>query len=291
MRSMGPSNDRGTISGPSHAKRTTKRTVPVPASKRGSPSSTEHRGPVPQPFATAQSDLSPNVVQSTISEGTAVASTIDRGAEHSGSAEDYAEWKKYYLKCAEYYQQCETTVRQEAGAEAPVSMPASMPVPSAGPPLRSPPAPVAPSVATPSQAPLPPELAAAVAAAMAGTLPSLATPYAGMLGAGNVPWPGAAAAYAPIPSQPVGAAPGLPSCSGYTGYAGFPQPSPPGISPGSLPLFGQLAAKLSGGACNPGGPVTTNPAAGITDEALANLLMAWYLSGYYTGQYAARQGR
>ncbi|CAE8677698.1 unnamed protein product, partial [Polarella glacialis] len=31
--------------------------------------------------------------------------------------------------------------------------------------------------------------------------------------------------------------------------------------------------------------------AGMSDETVANLLMAWYHSGYQTGQYAARQGK
>ena len=30
---------------------------------------------------------------------------------------------------------------------------------------------------------------------------------------------------------------------------------------------------------------------GLNSETLMNLLMAWYYSGYYTGEYAARQGK
>mmetsp|Transcript_51515 Transcript_51515/g.122501 ORF Transcript_51515/g.122501 Transcript_51515/m.122501 type:complete len:339 (+) Transcript_51515:61-1077(+) len=67
----------------------------------------------------------------------------------------------------------------------------------------------------------------------------------------------------------------LPPSSGATTYsqqvpsASAPLPGPSGLQPGMLPPGGAAVAAQG-------------------DEVLANLLMAWYFSGYYTGLYAAR---
>ncbi|OLQ14905.1 Malonyl-CoA-acyl carrier protein transacylase, mitochondrial [Symbiodinium microadriaticum] len=66
---------------------------------------------------------------------------------------------------------------------------------------------------------------------------------------------------------------------------------------GSLLNGGLLNGGLGGGLC--GGLLGLGPslqshapaASNLSNEMLANLLMAWYYSGYYTGEYAARQGQ
>lgn len=57
---------------------------------------------------------------------------------------------------------------------------------------------------------------------------------------------------------------------------------------GSL-LGGGLLGPLAGAGSFPN---LQSPAlSGLNSETLMNLLMAWYYSGYYTGEYAARQGK
>lgn len=78
--------------------------------------------------------------------------------------------------------------------------------------------------------------------------------------------------------------------------AGFgAQPSPSsflGMSGWGAPFGarGAMGLGAAGGLPAPGGPLVGG-LTGMDDDALVNLLTTWYLSGYYTGQYAARQGR
>jgi len=67
--------------------------------------------------------------------------------------------------------------------------------------------------------------------------------------------------------------PGQYSNGGYSSY--FAQPTPP------MPSGTTFDAN--------GPPLSMPPGIPGEDKELANLLMAWYYSGYYTGQYKARQ--
>eukprot|EP00747_Dinoflagellata_sp_TGD_P167192 gnl/TRDRNA2_/TRDRNA2_191174_c0_seq1.p1 gnl/TRDRNA2_/TRDRNA2_191174_c0~~gnl/TRDRNA2_/TRDRNA2_191174_c0_seq1.p1 ORF type:complete len:307 (+),score=53.50 gnl/TRDRNA2_/TRDRNA2_191174_c0_seq1:99-1019(+) len=95
---------------------------------------------------------------------------------------------------------------------------------------------------------------------------------------GCTPWPGSAPGQLPA---------GLPYAGlGMMNHSGVPMPavaggychgaSPPAMPmPAALPTMGGIASQVPAG----------------MDDGLANLLMAWYMSGYHTGLYAARQGK
>ncbi|KAI8595575.1 hypothetical protein EDD21DRAFT_390866 [Dissophora ornata] len=88
-------------------------------------------------------------------------------------------------------------------------------------------------------------------------------------------------------------APGMPSMwRGGHGVGAVPMPMPMPYGPGPGPGPGPIPA---GGRHYPMGMMPPPPlagqvsAAGMDDEALSNLIMAWYFSGYYTGLYQAQR--
>mmetsp|Transcript_152023 Transcript_152023/g.290989 ORF Transcript_152023/g.290989 Transcript_152023/m.290989 type:complete len:367 (+) Transcript_152023:49-1149(+) len=259
---------------------------PVKAALPGDPwaaAAAASRGPVPAPFASLDT-------QAQRTAQPAAADPPQPQADGQDVPEDPAVWKEYYRQMAEYFQQCESAIAlQEAQSGSNSALPSS-----------------AQAAAFSGAATAPVVATAAAAAAPASSLPMpLSTPAAAapmaaqtlhhMPGPGS--YPGSAAlmpAAAALSRAPLGA--------DVFSSLGMPSPSPwPSAAASTSPAYSGLAGMLPGVAA----PATAMPglalpgaSAGVSagigsagDEGLMNLLMAWYLSGYYTGHYAARQGR
>lgn len=90
----------------------------------------------------------------------------------------------------------------------------------------------------------------------------------------------------------------LPACARHPGSTGFASYMPGSQHPGAagLPSAPAGPGHPAGGPCGSHLPALSalagmpRAAGEGDDEALPNLLMAWYLSGYHTGLYAGRQG-
>lgn len=110
------------------------------------------------------------------------------------------------------------------------------------------------------------------------------------------------------PAPPSHIPPGVPTAAVGPGGGGFGFPVPSGMPgmPGMAPLgwngpggstsFGHGASAAAGRGMIPPPPFPPHSAGGgafsgpkMDDEALGNLIMAWYFSGYYTGLYQAQR--
>merc|ERR1712232_588337 len=112
--------------------------------------------------------------------------------------------------------------------------------------------------------------------------PGVASSLSPMVSHPGTPWPTLANTVLD-PRQ--GSLPGLPAAASITPQSLTASPA------GHLP--GMLGGHFSQGVSSaPMGLVGGSGLRdGVLDDSLANLLMAWYWSGYYTGQYAARLGK
>lgn len=261
-----------------------KRMIPVqrPLVKKGVPRE-EPRGPIPAPFASLGG--APDLEQQSAA------------AEVGGQP---LEWRDYYRQCAEYFQQCEALCALQTGELGKVQ-PVCAALPAPAPSPTWPPAdstlPQAPAHAAPPGAtallPASPFGVGSTAAAAAVAVPQVGN--VGLLGSLAVPYP-----------QPHGQLHSLPTALyGRPLHASSPAGlQVPGFAtpwPGSAAQAGGWSAAVAGpglacGAMQPPGGFAAAGIRGLVasqglDEPLANLLMAWYWSGYYTGQYAARQGK
>ncbi|KAK3842960.1 MAG: hypothetical protein J3R72DRAFT_123764 [Linnemannia gamsii] len=91
------------------------------------------------------------------------------------------------------------------------------------------------------------------------------------------------------------AGPGIPGFPGMSGMPGMPRMVPPGWN-ASGPAFGHGPSAAGAHGMMPPPPPSSFPHSGgsfaapkMDDEALGNLIMAWYFSGYYTGLYQAQR--
>lgn len=287
-----------------------KKTAEQPMSSMNAQLPASKRGPVPPPFGSAD----PHPPDSSGVGPASLPGVAMEGEEAFSNPEDFASWMQYYKQCAEYYKQCEVAVAAQAGVEMPPSAAS---------------APSTPYVGTVGGAGAPWPTNDLHAAALSGQFPpaaanrtcNTASAYAGMYGS--------AAAYPPMASQaaslmtPAAMLPG--AAAGWP--AGFHKREDKGKkdkkdrkdkkskkdkkkkkkkSKKSKDSSDSSSSSSSSDSDDPepcfdrtGGLRGTAQAAiagarglgGIDDEALGNLLMAWYYSGYYTGHFAARQGR
>lgn len=262
------------------------------------------RGPVPPPFGNPE-------------EGKPSAEAIgcddaeDNLIEEPKTAEEYAVWMQYYQQCADYFKQCESAMATKAGLEPSESKTVVPPATSMA---------TAPSPQTAATS----SRKASTTAAQQDTVSPLPS-YAGSFHGTGSPYPNAMAAplnsnssnSAPLPGagnmpQPVGAP--------FVGHAPHNAMHSPSLVPQGINLAHSHAAahmasppgpSLVGGSVFPsnfapaqgGLPVLPGLSLGRSgalggcsqnfgaDDELANLLMAWYWSGYHTGHFAARQGR
>lgn len=214
------------------------------------------RGPVPAPFASLDS-------QSERMTQPAAAGAPQPQTEEQALPEDPAVWREYYRQCAEYFQQCENAIAmQEAKSGCSSALPSGAHATAFS---------AAATAAPASSLPTPLSTPAAAAPMAAQTLHQMPVP--GSYVGSAAPMPGASATRAPL-GMPVEANASM-AYSGLLGMqpgAALPTPMPGLALPGAC-------SSVSAGVGSAG------------DEGLMNLLMAWYLSGYYTGHYAARQGR
>jgi len=239
-----------------------------------------NRGPLPSVFAGVAPSLPENNFDTA-----AVESSQGHAAAAAASTADAVEWRAYYRQCAEYFKQCEAAcVQQDVHDEASDAAAATAAAEAA-----------APSPAA-SRAPTAWEAAAngAVPAAVASALPqqyftlparpSVAFPQSAM----PAPIPSGTATWATPSAVPqLGLASPWPSGSalGHQ-HGGFP---PAATWPAGLPSRTPMAA-VAPPLPQQHAPTAPSLMLGM-DEPLANLVMAWYWSGYYTGHYAACQGR
>lgn len=230
--------------------------------------------------------------------------------EAACSPEERRQWAQYYRQCADALEQHESAAAQGCNTDAlPVgSHEAAAPAPWSS-------MPGAPQGAGAARAHWPPQAAVSPAVAPAVGVPAFghlghgagigAAGAAGGLGLNNLSilaaighlhlsglltQPAASSAAlgglglgAQSLLQPGGHIAGLGSLGGLAAGFGGAVPGIPGLGLGGAQQVPGLA-ELSAAA---GGQVVGDGA----EDALVNLLMAWYHSGYYTGQYAARQGR
>lgn len=261
-----------------------KRMIPmqVPLATEGVPRE-EPRGPIPAPFASVGG--SPSLGQQSAA------------AEAGGQP---LEWRDYYRQCAEYFQQCEAVCALQAGELGKVqpvcaAMPALAPPPT-WPPLASMLPQASSHAAPPCAAAAPLGIGQSTATAAAVGVPQMGN--VGSFGSLAVPYPQPHGQLHSSPTARCGRSLYASSAAGLQ-VPGFATPWPGSAAQG-CPTGGWSAAVAGPGlACGAMQPPGDFAAAGIralvasqgVDEPLANLLMAWYWSGYYTGQYAARQGK
>jgi len=174
------------------------------------------------------------------------------------TAEDKAAWLEYYRQCAEYFREC--TAQLEGNGEPTVENP--------------PPVYAAPAVPTPMvQAP--------AMSASPGPSCAPATHCSQGLAGPNPAWGPRSVAPADCGTSSVlrGLRPrGAQQCD-------------PRFAQACAPQFGHPAGPMPGAHIPPVGAVGGPLGQSGEEEELANLLSAWYFSGYYTGLYAGRQGR
>lgn len=178
--------------------------------------------------------------------------------------EQYSDWMKYYRECAEYFEQCERNCAEQAGVELPRRAGIGQ-------------APSAPAAPARAQAPSSPFHAgkAPLDSALSGS------PWASLM---PPALPEGVAAQAPL----LQALQALQLLQQQQQLQQLQIQSVQQLISGSL-LGGGLLGPLAGGGSFPN---LQSPAlSGLNSETLMNLLMAWYYSGYYTGEYAARQGK
>jgi murein DD-endopeptidase MepM/ murein hydrolase activator NlpD len=84
-------------------------------------------------------------------------------------------------------------------------------------------------------------------------------------------------AYPAAVPQPYGQAPPMPAFPAQSSY--YPSPPPMPSMPTPFPGMPGATAPFPG----------SMPSAATADDGLANVLMAWYQSGYYTGRFQAMQ--
>lgn len=181
--------------------------------------------------------------------------------------EQYSDWMKYYRECAEYFEQCERNCAEQAGMELPRRADIG----------QAPSAPAAP--AREAQAPsIPSPFHAAGKAPLDSALSG--SPWASLM---PPPLPEGVAAQAPL----LQALQALQLLQQQQQLQQLQIQSVQQLISGSL-LGGGLLGLAGAGSLQS----LQNPAlSGLNSETLMNLLMAWYYSGYYTGEYAARQGK
>lgn len=257
--------------------------------------SASERGPVPPPFGKPEpSNTSTQEIHCDEVE--------DDTIEAPKTAEDFAVWMQYYQQCAEYMKQC-----SEAAATADGSQP---------PPSTTAPAVASTATAPISQVPATASRNASMLSAQQDDLPNAfrspcprdsgSAPLNGNLlrgasvsGVGGLPQP-FGGSYVGSPNGQFASAMHTNSVAPHAGNVMYTNASghmassallgnsvfPSSFAPnqGGLPVIPGLSlgrsAVLSGCSQNI-----------CADEELANLLMAWYWSGYHTGHFAARQGR
>lgn len=245
---------------------------------------------MPPPFG-ALPDQSSSATRSQAADGADV--QVDLAVLDPSNPESVATWLQYYRQCGDYFRQCEVALGGDAveGVGAATTQAVATPTPvvaASGPSQQTAAALPAPVVAPsgPSHADLLQEvqqlrqqaaiLQSAVSAPggmRSSPLPTVPTPYAGAQGhALGAPWSGHGLGFNGHAGVP-GVGLGMAGAAGMQASMGLP------------PAFGGHAGLPTVG-CPPFGPCQP-----VDDEALANLLMAWYYSGYYTGHYAARQGK
>eukprot|EP00928_Gymnodinium_smaydae_P080567 TRINITY_DN64238_c0_g1_i1.p1 TRINITY_DN64238_c0_g1~~TRINITY_DN64238_c0_g1_i1.p1 ORF type:complete len:604 (+),score=107.68 TRINITY_DN64238_c0_g1_i1:48-1814(+) len=209
---------------------------------------------------------------------------------------DPAAIAKYYRECAEYFQRCAGAAAAPspsiagvvAGAPpAAAEMQGASFAPAASPTVGGPFAPGAfgaQGAMPAAAAAAPPYLASA--ANLPSASPAVASGYPGLFGYAPCPAPAAAPGFAPAAAPPL-----LASLLGRT--LAPPQPAPAFGAPGFAHPQGPLGFLSAPGGLPAHHPMyaSSPPPPRLSDADLTQLITAWYLSGYYTGHYAARQGR
>lgn len=227
----------------------------VPQRPRAARAPRARRGPVPQPFAAPAAEVAHPALPQPEDE-----------QEHL-TPEQYSDWMKYYRECAEYFEQCERNCAEQAGVELPRRSGTG----------QAPSAPAAPARET--QAPtIPSPFHVAGKAPLDSALSG--SPWASLM---PPPLPEGVATQAPL----LQALQALQLLQQQQQLQQLQIQSVQQLISGSL--LGGLLGPLAGAGSLPN---LQNPAlTGLNNETLMNLLMAWYYSGYYTGEYAARQGK
>lgn len=278
----------------------------------------EQRGPLPRPFAAAAATAQKGAARQ--SRGTADASGGADGYAAMGAAlgeaevdttdpEACAQWAQYYREVAAYFEQQGGGQPHQAAPPAASAAQASRawscprcshsnvasekfckacgaaaaqatPLAAAAPPVTLPAA-VTGAMAGPSWL-----SATATIASPLGAAPQPSAPWlggyatgglAGNLASRSAPWPYYGTA---VPGLPLNLVPGLTPTIGLG----------TGLLPGGAPVSMLGVAPTQSHLPFAGGSALGAVAA-LDDELLVNLLMSWYLSGYHTGHYAARQGK
>ncbi|CAK9051674.1 unnamed protein product [Durusdinium trenchii] len=171
--------------------------------------------------------------------------------------EQYADWMKYYRECAEYFEECERNCAEQARTvHTRRAQPGLAPSASAS---SRPQAPQAPQV---NASPFPLNGKAFDSPSWASLMPP--------------PLPEGA----PSPAPLLQALQTLQLLQQQQQLQQLQLQSVQQLISGSL-LSGSMF----------GMPLPKPEALGLNNETLMNLLMAWYYSGYYTGEYAAKQGK
>ena len=223
------------------------------------------RGPVPQPFEAQQVEVA------AVSQApqAPVPQSAEDMEEHL-SPEQYSDWMKYYRECAEYFEQCERNCAEQAGMEPPRRAGMGQSSSAPAPPRQT----QAPSIPSP----LDPGMAKA---SLDSPLPGSHSNWASLM---PPPLPEGVAAQAPL----LQALQALQLLQQQQQLQQLQIQSVQQLISGSLLGSSMLGMPLGANLQSLQSPVL---GAGLNNETLMNLLMAWYYSGYYTGEYAARQGK
>ena len=190
--------------------------------------------------------------------------------------EQYSEWMKYYRECVEYFQQCERNCAEQAGIELPKEpRPGTMPTPSTHKTHEKQPrvesfGPFGAQMPEASSASYPPFPFPGKAQTLdIHSLSSLMPP--------------------PLPEGATAAAPLLQALQAVQLLQQQQQLQQLQLQAVQQLISGSLLSHSMLGM--PSASQSAGNALGLNNETLMNLLIAWYYSGYYTGEYAAKQGK